>query len=139
GRAAGFPACGTSENSFLACGAGCLALLSRGGIFEIALDGVEYAVDKLCRLVSRETPCNLERFVDGYRLGGLWLEKKFVDCEPDEVAVDDCHARDAPMLSAHLDPLINGIEMSDGTDCEIGSELSDVLGGLGDLAPVGPH
>src|SRR5436305_3041562 len=70
---------------------------------EVALDGIEDAVDELCGFVGREATGDFERFVDGDGARRR-LMQEFIDGEAQDVAINDSHARDAPVLSARLDP-----------------------------------
>ena len=79
-------------------------------LVEISLDGIEYAVDELRGFVSREATRDLERFIDCY---GAWCRfvKKLVDGEAQDVAIDDRHARDAPVFGARADAFVEQFEI----------------------------
>src|SRR5215472_6452173 len=68
-------------------------------LVKIALDSVEDTVDELGGFVSRKATGNFQRFIDRYG-AGRGFEKEFVDGEPENIAIDDGHARDAPVLGA---------------------------------------
>jgi hypothetical protein len=74
-------------------------------LVQVSLDGVEDAVDELRRLVGGEAPGDFERFVDGDGARRR-LVQELVDGQPQDIAIDDGHTRDAPVLCARAYALV---------------------------------
>src|SRR5829696_5227301 len=116
----------------VALGAGLLLLGVADGVFlralavEVALDGVEDAVDELRGLVGREAARDLQRLVDGDRARRLLVEE-LVDGHAQDVPVHDGHARDAPVLGARADALVDLFEVRERAHGEAGRELARAL------------
>src|SRR5216684_1704702 len=68
---------------------------------------VEDAVDELRRLVVPELLGDLDGLVDHDELRRAALVQKFVDRHPDDVAIDDGHTREAPVVSLGLDHAVD--------------------------------
>ena len=74
-------------------------------LVEVALDGVEDAVYELCCFVSGKTAGNLECLVD-CNCARRGFVKKLVHGEAQDIAIDNCHSRDAPVFGARADALV---------------------------------
>src|SRR5262249_49754855 len=72
---------------------------------EVALDGVEDAVDELCGFVGREAASDFERLVDGYGARRRFVEK-LVHCQAQNIAIDDGHARNAPVFRTRANAIV---------------------------------
>src|SRR6266404_7824531 len=76
---------------------GRIDMLLRLLLIQIALDGVEDAVDELGGFVSREAAGNFESFVDGDG-ARCRLVQKLINGKPQNIAIDDRHTRNAPVF-----------------------------------------
>src|SRR5207253_3878619 len=69
-----------------------------GGGAELLADAVEDAVDEAARLLGTELLCDLERLVDRHLGRHVGRPQELVDALPENVAVHDRHAVEAPVL-----------------------------------------
>src|SRR6185312_2555471 len=104
---------------------------------EVALDGVKDTVDKLRSFVGREPSRYLECFVDGDSAWSSFV-KKFVDCETKDVAIDDCHSRNAPVFSAQPNALVQLAGIRERARCQSRRKFTSRLFNFGvtQLSPV---
>ena len=84
----------------------CLRLL----FVEIAFDRVENSVNKLRGFVGREAASYFECFVYGDSARCRFV-KEFVNCQPQNISIDNGHSRDAPMFSPRANTLIKRFQV----------------------------
>src|SRR5687768_2877484 len=77
----------------------------RGAQFPV--DAVQDSVDEATRLGGPELLGDLDGLVDGDLAGHARLEEQLVDGQPQDVAIDDGHAVQVPVLGALRDALVD--------------------------------
>src|SRR5207237_2602610 len=89
---------------------------------QIAFDGVENSVDELCGLVRGKATSDFEGLVyrDGARRGFV---QEFIDSETQHVAIHQRHARNAPVLGARPNSLIDLLQIRECAWGTPGGEL----------------
>ena len=91
-----------------------------GLVLEIELNGVEDAVDELSSFEGRKATGYLKSFVDD---NGMWgvFKKELVNGKAKNVAVDNGHSFDTPMLSTGADAVVDRVPLAQ-------SAVYDVVG-----------
>ncbi len=78
----------------------------------------EHAVHELGRVGTAVDLGHLDSFVDRHRVRNVVLELDLVDCETQDVPIDDWHSRNRPMLGSRLDLLIDSDKLVFGAKRE---------------------
>src|ERR1700741_107465 len=79
-------------------------------LVEIALYGVEDAVDELGSFVSGKAAGNFECFID-CDSARRWFVQKFINRETQDIAINDRHSRNAPVFRSRADTLVKRVQM----------------------------
>src|SRR5262249_58546652 len=79
--------------------------------------------NELSRLESRKPSSYLQSFIYGYCLWRIGFVKELVYGKPQDVPIHYGHSRDAPVLSAFLDQLVDLVQLRDRTQGKLVRKL----------------
>src|SRR5208282_6624607 len=102
---------------------------------EFAGDGVEDSVDELDGLGGGEAAGDLQRFVDDDGARGFGEAEEFGYAGAQDVAIDGCHALQAPVLGVALEELADLVVALHGDAEDVVGEVADAVLEIAALSP----
>src|SRR5215216_4988 len=105
--------------------------------FEVALYRIENPVDELRGLKRREPPGNLQRFIYNNRLGRIRFVEKFVNCESQNIPINNGHALYAPVLGSLLYKIIYFVQVRNCAQGKVVRKVArDIIHILAERVPI---